>query len=89
MKENNWILLDDVKTLTKEQYEAFVSYSKFMGVNCRISYSELHVVDDDLDILVVYDSDDELVWLFSWGYEDTNDQLSLEEIIRYSKLAMI
>lgn len=84
MRENDWILLSDLRTLTKEQYNNFFIYSKLMGVNCNILYDVLGI-EHSQDIFIVYKTE----WLFSTNDDlDKGTQISLEDVIRMSMLVM-
>lgn len=85
MKLNDYVLRSDIEQLSKDQYQAFRCYLKFIGIDNWIKYEDIAVTEPELDIIIVaervYDTD-ALLWTILDTDPDVANQFSYEEILR-------
>lgn len=86
MKINDYILKEDILQLTKEEYEGFRNYLRFIGFQISEQYGKAEDLFNDYrnQVVILYD-DGDLVWSHRIS---RGDRITVEEVRRMASLTM-
>ena len=84
----DYVLAEDVLSLTDEEYESFRNYLKFLGYRVKEQYGSKSVGHRYNDLMLCNDGD--LVWSISGHTSNAGgNRISLEEVKRMASLGRV